>query len=74
MKQRKYVLLLLIMGLKKSYWIFFDNKLPFGQLQESLHWFHILFVVFGTGILAGLYRIIFILLRGIKRTLNNGVN
>lgn len=64
-----FFLCLLIMGLKKSYWIFFDNRLPFGQFQEYLHWFHILFVVFGTGILAGLYRIIFILLRGIKRTL-----
>lgn len=73
MKQRKYVLFLLIMGLK-SYWVFFNKALPFGQLQEYLHWSHIPFVVFGTGILAGLYRIIFILSRGIKRMLNNGVN
>lgn len=62
---------LLIMGLKKSYWMFFNNTLPFGQLQESMHWLHILFVVFGLGLFAGLCGVVFILLKGIKKTLNN---
>src|SRR5690554_1979696 len=66
-----FFLCLLIMGLKKSYWIFFDNRLPFGQFQESLHWFHILFVVFGVGLFAGLCGVVLILLKGIKKTLNN---
>lgn len=65
-----FFLCLLIMGVKKSYWTFFDNALPFGKFQDSLHWFYLMFVVFGFGILIGLYLVIIELLKGIKKAVN----
>jgi len=61
---------LMLMGVKKSHWIFFDNTPTFSQLQDKLHWLHIMFVVFGVGIVIGLYRIIFLLLRAVKNVIN----
>lgn len=62
---------LLIMGVKKSHWMFFNNTMSFGQLQDSLHVFHIAFVVFGIGMIIGIYHIIFLLLRAVKKSIKH---
>lgn len=60
---------LLLMGVKKAHWIYFTEAISFGQFHESMHWFYILFVFFGLGIIIGLYYIIFELLKSIKNHL-----
>jgi nitric oxide reductase subunit B len=60
---------LLLMGIKKAHWTFFNQITSFGQFQDSIHWLYILFVVFGLGIVIGLYSIIFELLKSIKKIL-----
>ncbi|WP_228778767.1 cbb3-type cytochrome c oxidase subunit I [Flavobacterium sp. J49] len=60
---------LLLMGVKKAYWTHFNQVLSFAQFQEGMHWFYVLFVLFGLGILAGLYLIVFELLKNIKKQL-----
>lgn len=60
---------LLLMGVKKAYWIYFNQTLSFGKFQDTMHWFYSLFVFFGFGILAGLYLIVFELLKNIKKQL-----
>lgn len=60
---------LLLMGIKKAYWANFNQTLPFGKFQDSLHWFYVLFVFFGLGILIGLSLIVFELLQNIKKQL-----
>lgn len=62
-------LCLLFMGAKKTYWIHFASTTPFGEFQDSIHWVYILFVLFGLGIVIGLYYIIFELLKSIKKML-----
>jgi nitric oxide reductase subunit B len=64
---------LLLMGVKKAYWIYFNQALTFGKFQESMHWFYSLFVLFGFGILAGLYLIVFELLKNIKKQLSQSL-
>lgn len=59
-------IIMLIMGAKKGYWIFFAQNISFAEFQDSLHWFHLLFALFGIGLLAGLYLIVFELLKNIK--------
>lgn len=56
---------LLIMGIKKGYWTFFSKHESFSQLQDSLHWVYILFVIFGLGIIVGLSIIIFTFIKNI---------
>ena len=60
---------LLLMGLRKTYWTHFEQAISFGQFQHSMHWFYLLFVLFGLGLLIGLYLIAFELLKSIKGTL-----
>jgi nitric oxide reductase subunit B len=45
---------LLIAGVKKSIWMYFSNNIPFGNMQDSLHWVYVSFVVFGIGIFIGI--------------------
>lgn len=65
---------LLIMGIKKGYWTFFSKSESFSELQDSLHWIYILFVIFGLGILVGLYIIVFEYLKNIKSISKNNFN
>lgn len=65
---------LLLMGIKKGYWTFFSKNESFSQLQDSLHWIYILFVIFGLGILVGLYIIVFEYLKNIKSISKNNSN
>jgi nitric oxide reductase subunit B len=57
---------LLILGIKKGYWTYFGQSTSFGKLQDSLHWIYLVFVVFGIGLLTGLYLISFKLLQLLK--------
>ena len=45
---------LLIMGLKKSIWLFGNSNENFSKFQESQHYLHLAFVLFGLGIITGL--------------------
>ncbi len=45
---------LLIMGLKKSIWLFGNSTETFSKFQESQHTLHLTFVLFGIGIITGL--------------------
>lgn len=56
---------LLLMGIKKGYWTFFSKHESFSQLQDSLHWIYVLFVIFGLGIIVGLSIIIFTFIKNI---------
>ncbi|TBX67012.1 cbb3-type cytochrome c oxidase subunit I [Flavobacterium silvisoli] len=56
-------LTLLVLGAKKGYWMFFGQRLSFGEFQDSLRGMYILFFLFGIGMAIGLYRIVFSLLR-----------
>ncbi|MBK8599734.1 MAG: cbb3-type cytochrome c oxidase subunit I [Flavobacterium sp.] len=58
---------LLVLGMKKGYWTYFGNNISFGQLQDSLHGFYIVFVIFGLGVAIGLYIIILELLKIVKK-------
>ena len=60
---------LLLMGVKKAYWSYFTQTLSFGKFQDSMHWYYLMFVLFGVGILIGLYLIIFELLKSIRKQL-----
>lgn len=60
---------LLLLGINKVHWTYFNQALSFGKFQESMHWFYLLFVLFGFGIMLGLYIIIFELLKNIKKQL-----
>jgi len=59
---------LLLMGVRKAHWTFFDKTLSFSQFQDVMHWFYLLFVLFGLGIFIGLYRIVFELLNGLRQS------
>ena len=65
---------LLLMGIKKGYWNFFSKNESFSQLQDSLHWIYVLFVIFGLGIFIGLYIIVFEYLKNIKSISKNNPN
>ena len=60
---------LLLMGVRKAHWTFFDKTLSFGQFQDAMHGFYVVFVLFGLGIFIGLYRIVFELFSGLRLTL-----
>ncbi len=65
-----FFLCLLLMGVKKSIWIFTANNITFTQLHESMFWLYVLFIAFGLGLIVGLCGVVFILLKGIKIMLN----
>lgn len=50
-------IILLLMGLKKSCWLFADAQHSFDSLQSSLQWYYIVFTLAGLGIVIGLGRI-----------------
>ncbi|MDI9256244.1 cbb3-type cytochrome c oxidase subunit I [Flavobacterium sedimenticola] len=60
---------LLLMGVQKVHWTFFDKTLSFSQFQEAMHGFYLVFVLFGLRIFIGLYRIVFELLNGLRLSL-----
>ncbi|WP_162127931.1 cbb3-type cytochrome c oxidase subunit I [Flavobacterium phycosphaerae] len=62
-------LTLLILGTKKGYWTYFDQQRTFGEFQDSLHGFYILFFLFGISMAIGLYLIVFELLNSVKTLL-----
>ncbi len=57
---------LLLMGLKKIYWAQVTPTVLFSQLQDQLYSIHLLFLLFGTGILVGLVGLVYELLQKIK--------
>ncbi len=59
-------LTLLLLGIKKGYWMYFNQILSFSKFQDSLHWIYTVFVLFGMGIFVGLYIIVFELLKNLK--------
>lgn len=59
---------LLLMGVQKAHWTFFNQALSFSQFQDAMHWFYLLFVLFGLGIFIGLYRIVFELLNALRQS------
>ena len=59
---------LLIMGLKKSIWLFGNSNETFSKFQESQHVLHISFVFFGIGIIAGLGIIIYNLIKTFQQS------
>jgi nitric oxide reductase subunit B len=63
-------IILLILGIQKSYWTYFTKDILFAQFQDSMHWFYILFSLFGIGILVGLYAISLEFIKQIKAKLS----
>lgn len=59
-------IVLLILGVQKSYWTFFTKAIPFGQFQDSMHWMYLLFTFFGIGILVGLYEVVLEFLKNMQ--------
>ena len=59
-------IVLLILGVQKSYWTFFTKDIPFGQFQDSMHWMYLLFTFFGIGILVGLYLVVLEFLKNMQ--------
>lgn len=57
---------LLVLGVKKGHWTYFSQNISFGTFQNSMHWIYALFVLFGFGLLTGLYLISFKLLNLIR--------
>ncbi|CAM3284196.1 Cytochrome oxidase subunit I profile domain-containing protein [Flavobacterium longum] len=64
---------LLILGLKKAYWTYFNNTLTFGKFQESLHCIYAIFTLFGIGVLVGLYLIVFEFLKKLRFVSKNSI-
>jgi nitric oxide reductase subunit B len=59
-------LTLLVLGVKKSYWTSFCQKISFAEFQDSLHWIYIFFLLFGIVMATGLFIIVFELLKILK--------
>ena len=59
-------IVLLILGVQKSYWTFFTKAIPFGQFQDSMHSMYLLFTFFGIGILVGLYLVVLEFLKNMQ--------
>lgn len=45
---------LLLAGIKKSNWMYFTKDIPFSEMQQSLFWVYLVFVLFGIGVFIGL--------------------
>lgn len=58
--------ILIILGIEKSKWMYFSENIFFSSFQDSMHIFYIIFTIFGIGLLIGLYMVIFKLLKIIK--------
>ncbi|MFA7687791.1 MAG: cbb3-type cytochrome c oxidase subunit I [Moheibacter sp.] len=58
-------LVLIFMGIERSRWLYFSENVLFGSFTDSLYYAYILFVLFGLGILAGLYFLIYKLIQQI---------
>ncbi|WP_449388034.1 cbb3-type cytochrome c oxidase subunit I [Chryseobacterium lineare] len=52
-------LILLVMGIKRSKWIYFSDQISFGMFQDSMQVLHIIFGLFGTGLIIGICIIIY---------------
>ncbi len=61
---------LLLMGVKKIYWQFYETTVSFAKFQNSQHWLNIAFVCFGVGIIIGLAIIVFNLTKNLQSKLN----
>jgi len=59
-------MILLLLGVRKSYWLFCNQPISFGNFQESLHATYIFFIISGLGLLIGLYIICYKLLIRLK--------
>lgn len=47
-------IVLIIMGIEKSKWLYFTQNVLFSDFQDSMRYFYISFALFGTGLLLGL--------------------
>lgn len=62
-----FFITLLVMGIERSKWIYFSENILFSQFYEGNKHLHILFGIFGFGLLLGMYIIIYQLIRFITR-------
>lgn len=53
------------MGVERTKWVYFSENVLFGKFQESNHYLHIAFGIFGFGLLVGIYVVIYQLIRQI---------
>jgi nitric oxide reductase subunit B len=49
---------LILAGVQKSIWMYFTKNVAFSEMQNSLYWIYLVFLIFGVGILVGLSLII----------------
>lgn len=52
-------LILILMGIERTKWVYFSENILFGTYQDSMKIVHVFFVLFGLGILIGVYLIIY---------------
>lgn len=52
-------IVLIIMGIKRSQWLYIWDSISFSRFQESSHSLYIIFGIFGIGLLVGLYVVIY---------------
>lgn len=52
-------LILVLMGIERTKWIYFSENILFGTYQDSMNIIYVIFVFFGLGILIGVYLIIY---------------
>lgn len=62
---------LLFAGVKRSYWMYFNNDIPFSQMQDSLYFVYIAFFVFGLFLVASILLIIVPILKLFFRNIKN---
>jgi nitric oxide reductase subunit B len=60
---------LLIAGIKKGYWMYFSENVLFSEMQNSLRWVYIAFVVFGLSLVLSIFMMVIPMLRGLIRNL-----
>lgn len=58
-----FFITLLVMGVERSKWIYFSENILFGQFYDGNKHLHILFGIFGLGLLLGMYIIIYQLIK-----------
>ncbi len=59
-------IILLLLGVRKSFWLFCNQPISFGNFQETQHWIYFFFIISGLGIFIGLYIICYKLLTRLK--------
>ncbi len=52
-------LILILMGIERTQWIYFSENMLFGAYQDSMHYIHIIFGILGLGLLIGVYIVIY---------------